>query len=141
MLRGQMHAGMAFGNASVALVHAMSRPLGAHFNIPHGQANAMLLPAVMEYNRPAAPERFRDIAVALGECVDGLSLHEASQKGVRAIARIFEETGLENHLANLGVVESDIKVLADDAAASGSCGFNPRQPDKEAISALYKAVL
>jgi 1,3-propanediol dehydrogenase/alcohol dehydrogenase len=141
MLRGQMHAGLAFGNASVALVHAMSRPLGALFGIPHGQANAMLLPVVMDYNRSAAQERFRDIARALGENVDDLSLRDAARTAVLAVEELLEETGLENRLSAFGVKESDIDRLASDAAVNGSCNFNPRKPDKEEIAALYAAVL
>ncbi|MGE4291757.1 MAG: iron-containing alcohol dehydrogenase [Desulfovibrio sp.] len=141
MLRGQMHAGLAFGNASVALVHAMSRPLGALFGIPHGHANALLLPVVMDYNRGAAPERFRDIARALGENVDDLCLRDAARTAVLCVEELLEETGLENHLSAFGIKEQDIDRLASDAVVNGSCNFNPRRPDKEEIAALYSAVL
>ncbi|MEF2145508.1 MAG: iron-containing alcohol dehydrogenase [Desulfovibrionaceae bacterium] len=141
MLRGQMHAGLAFGNSSVALVHAMSRPLGAHFGIAHGQANAMLLPVVMDFNRVAAPERFRDIAVALGEKIGDLSLRDAARTCVLSVEEIFEETGLEDHLSAFGVTEADIDRLAEDAAGNASAKVNPRQADKEDIAAMYAAVL
>lgn len=141
MLRGQMQAGMAFGNASVGLVHSMSRPLGAHFGIPHGQGNAMLLPVVVDYNRLAAPERYRDIALALGEDVDGLTLRDAAKSAALALEDLFDDTGLERRLSAFGVKESDIDRLAADALASGSTKMNPRTPDKEAIAELYRTIL
>ncbi|QGY38638.1 iron-containing alcohol dehydrogenase [Pseudodesulfovibrio cashew] len=141
MLLGQMEAGYAFGNASVGLVHAMSRPLGAHFGIPHGKANAMLLAPVMEYNRAAAPERFVRLAKALGENVEGLSVREAGYAAVETLYTLFEETGLPAKLGEYGVTEADLDKLTEDAAASGSCAFNPRVPDKDAIRTIYAAIL
>jgi 1,3-propanediol dehydrogenase/alcohol dehydrogenase len=141
MLLGQMHAGLAFGNASVALVHAMSRPLGAHFGIPHGQANAILLPWVMEYNRPACPEKFAEIAQALGCNLQGLSLKASSQSAVDAVKDIYAETGLPLTLAELGVSADAVPTLALDASQSGSVLFNPRKPTRKDIERLYLACL
>ena len=141
MLLGQMHAGLAFGNASVALVHAMSRPLGAHFGIPHGQANAILLPWVMEYNRPACPEKFAEIAQALGCNLQGLSLKASSQSAVDAVKDIYAETGLPITLAELGVSADAVPTLALDASQSGSVLFNPRKPTRQDIERLYLACL
>ena len=92
MLLAALYAGIAICSAPTALVHSMSRPLGAWFHIPHGLANAMLLSTVMEYNRPSCPEKFRDIAIAMGENVEGLSVREASIAAVEAIAEIADET-------------------------------------------------
>lgn len=141
MLLGQMEAGYAFGNASVGLVHAMARPLGAHFGVAHGMANAMLLAPVMAYNRPAAPERFAQLAAAFGENVEGLSVREAGLKAVAAFATLFGETGLPSKLSAFGATEADLDRLTEDAFASGSCAFNPRVPSKEDIRALYASVL
>ena len=141
MLMGQLHAGFAFSNSSVALVHSMSRPLGANFGVPHGQANAMLLPVVMEYNRISCPEKFVDVARALGERVEGLSVHEASVRAVTAIARLFEETALPATLATFGITEEHLPALAKDALASGSTLHNPRTPSLDDITGLYRAVL
>jgi len=141
MLLGQMHAGLAFGNASVALVHAMSRPLGAHFGIPHGQANAILLPWVMKYNRPACPEKFVRIAEALGCEVKGLPLREASQLAVDTVREIYADTGLPLTLAELGVPADALPQLAKDASQSGSVLFNPRKPTLSEIEQLYHACL
>lgn len=141
MLLGQLHAGLAFGNASVALVHAMSRPLGAHFGIPHGQANAILLPWVMEYNRPACPEKFVRIAEALGGSVNSLPLKEASLFAVDAVRDIYAATGLPLTLSELGVSDAAIPTLARDASQSGSVLFNPRKPTLKEIERLYLACL
>ena len=141
MLLGQMHAGLAFGNASVALVHAMSRPLGAHFGIPHGQANAILLPWVMEYNRPACPEKFVRIAEALGCDVQGLPLKEASRLAVTTVREIYADTELPLTLAELGIPAEALPQLAQDASQSGSVLFNPRKPTLSEIEQLYHSCL
>ena len=141
MLLGQLHAGLAFGNASVALVHAMSRPLGAHFGIPHGQANAILLPWVMEYNRPSCPEKYVQIAEALGGNGSSLPLKEASQFAVGAVRDIYAATGLPLTLAELGVSADAVPTLALDASQSGSVLFNPRKPTRQDIERLYLACL
>jgi 1,3-propanediol dehydrogenase/alcohol dehydrogenase len=141
MLLGQMEAGFAFGNASVGLVHAMARPLGAHFGVPHGKANALLLATVMEYNRPAAPERFVRLAEALGVNIEGLSVKEAGLAAVEAFYALFEETGLPGRLSDYGITEGDLDKLTQDAAASGSCSFNPRVPNETDIRSLFASVL
>ena len=96
MLLAALYAGIAICSAPTALVHSMTRPLGAWFHIPHGLANAMLLSTVMEYNRPSCPVKFRDITglLLIGENVEGLSVREASIVAVEAIAAIADETGL-----------------------------------------------
>ncbi len=127
-------------NEQAALVHSMSRPLGAWFHIPHGLANAMLLSTVMEYNRPSCPEKFRDIAIAMGENVEGLSVREASIAAVEAIAAIADETGLPKLLSSQGVTEDKIPTLAKDAFAAGSTANNPRVPTVEEIETIYKSI-
>ncbi|TVM35238.1 alcohol dehydrogenase [Oceanidesulfovibrio marinus] len=141
MLLGQMLAGFAFSNASVALVHSMSRPLGAHFGIPHGTANAMLLPPVMAFNRPACTDKLARVAMALGEPVEGLSLREASLVAVEALDALFMETGLPRRLSKFGVTESSIPALAKDALASGSTANNPRVPTQDEIEGIYASIL
>jgi 1,3-propanediol dehydrogenase/alcohol dehydrogenase len=141
MLLGQMQAGLAFSNSSVALVHALSRPLGARLGVPHGLANAILLPTVMEFNRPSCPERLADVAAAMGEKVEGLSVREASTRAVQAIAELFRKTGLPGTLREAGVTEDIIPQLARDAMRSGSVLFNPRRPNEEEIADLYRLAL
>lgn len=140
MLFAQMQAGLAFSNASVALVHAMSRPLGAYFGVPHGLANAILLPRVMEYNRASCPEKFRDIAEAMGENIEGLSLREASALAVKAVKELYAETGLPTKLRDVGVKEESIENLAKDASQSGSALVNPRKSRLEELIEIYKSI-
>jgi alcohol dehydrogenase len=138
MLIGQMYAGYAFSNASVALVHAMARPLGAYFDVAHGLANALLLPKVMEFNRPACKERLVKVAVAMGEKVEGLSISDGSYAAIKAINNLFLETGLPKSLKEVGVLKESIKDLAKDAIISGSVLFNPRKPSLEEIIDIYE---
>ncbi|WP_411681847.1 iron-containing alcohol dehydrogenase [Clostridium thailandense] len=140
MLIGQMYAGFAFSNASVALVHAMARPLGAYFDVAHGLANALLLPKVMEFNRPACKEKLVKVAIAMGEKVDGLSENEGSFAAVKAINNLFLETGLPKSLKEVGVLKESIKDLARDALESGSVLFNPRKPSLEEIINIYEKI-
>lgn len=140
MLLGQMYAGLAFSNASVALVHAMSRPLGAHFKVPHGLANAILLPSVMEFNRAACPEKFKLIAETMGEKTDNMSLRDASLLAVKAVNKLFEETGLPKALREIGVEKEGIERLAEDALKSGSTNFNPRKPELSELIAIYNKI-
>ncbi|MBV7271799.1 iron-containing alcohol dehydrogenase [Clostridium sp. PL3] len=140
MLIGQMYAGFAFSNASVALVHAMARPLGAYFDVAHGLANALLLPKVMEFNRPACKEKLVKVAIAMGEKVDGLSENEGSFAAVKAINNLFLETGLPKALKEVGVLKESIKDLARDALESGSVLFNPRKPSLEEIINIYEKI-
>ena len=140
MMIGQMYAGLAFSNASVALVHAMSRPLGAYFKVPHGLANAILLPSVMEFNRAACPEKFKLIAEAMGENTENLSLRDASLLAVKAVNKLFEETGLPRTLKEIGVEKEGIPKLAEDAIVSGSTNFNPRKPELSQLIAIYNKI-
>lgn len=140
---GAMQAGLAFTNASVALVHGMSRPIGALFHVPHGLSNALLLPAVMAYTLPACPQRFREIAAAMGEPVAGLTTMAAAEVAVSAVARLCSDLQVPN-LAGAGVdlqqYFSALPKMADDALASGSPGNNPRTPTKAEIIDLYRKV-
>lgn len=140
MLFAQMQAGLAFSNASVALVHAMSRPLGAYFGVPHGLANAILLPRVMEYNRAACPEKFKIIAETMGENTEGLSLREASKLAVKAVKELYAETGLPTKLRAVGVKQEMIETLAKDAIKSGSALVNPRKASLEDLVEIYKSI-
>lgn len=140
MLLGQMYAGLAFSNASVALVHSMSRPLGAYFKVPHGLANALLLPVVMEFNRAACAEKFVSIAKAMGEKTNHKSVRDASSLAVEAVNKLFFETGLPKTLKEVGVEKELIKKMAEDAMASGSTANNPRKPNIEELIDIYNKI-
>jgi alcohol dehydrogenase class IV len=135
-----MEAGLAFTNASVALVHGMSRPLGVVFGVPHGMANAMLLPVVSGYSLPAATTRYRDVAGALGIDVQGMSDEVAARKGLEAIEALCRGMGIPT-LSEYGIARSELvrhaPRMAQDALASGSPNNNPRIPEPGEIVELY----
>lgn len=139
---GALEAGLAFSNASVALVHGMSRPLGALFGAPHGIANAMLLPVVTAYSLPAAPERYRDVAQALGVDVAGLALEPAvaARRGLEVIdglCRTLAIPTLVGYGIDRAALERAAAKMAEDALASGSPANNPRVPTAAEIVDLY----
>ncbi len=138
---GALQAGIAFSNSSVALVHGMSRPLGAYFHVPHGVANAALLGVVMDFSWMGNPERYGNIAVAMGENITGLSPTKAAQIAVDLVKRLIEDVKIPS-LRQLGVnkkrLEEVVSQMAEDAINSGSPANNPRQASKEEIIELYK---
>jgi alcohol dehydrogenase class IV len=141
---GALHAGIAFSNASVALVHGMSRPIGAYFHVPHGIANAMLLPVVLRYSLPAAPERYRDLAAAVGLPVAGYAAEAAGAAfadWVASLAWRLEIPSLTGYGLDPAEVRRRAPTMAVDALASGSPGNNPRVPTEEEIVALYEQAL
>lgn len=144
MLLGALEAGLAFSNASVALVHGMARPIGAYFGIAHGLSNAMLLPHVMEYTFDSATERFAEIARALGEPTDGLSVESAARRAVTAVQQLCRDLSVPT-LGAAGVGGRRLREvaaqMAEDALASGSPGNNPRVPTSDEIVALYLRAL
>jgi alcohol dehydrogenase class IV len=133
-------AGMAFSNSSVAMVHGMSRPIGACFHVPHGLSNAILLPLVMEFSRVAAPEKFADIAEAMGEDIEGLTEMDAAQAAVEAVHQLCGDIQIPR-ATDLKLKQEDFMrmapKMAEDALASGSPGNNPRRPTKEEIIEVY----
>jgi alcohol dehydrogenase len=145
VMMGQLQAGMAFSNASVALVHGMSRPLGALFGVPHGIANAMLLAVVLRFTLPGAVERLAELAGPLG--VDERALPAGAGAEARAAAAVDRVTALVSELGvpSLGAYglpaqtfEASLPKMAADALASGSPMENPVVPDADAIVALYR---
>ncbi|WP_446899047.1 iron-containing alcohol dehydrogenase [Clostridium sp. LBM24168] len=140
MLIGQMYAGLAFSNSSTALVHSMSRPLGAYYGIPHGLANALLLPEVMKFNRAACAEKLKVMASAMGENVSGKSTREASYLAIEAIKNIFLETGLPTRLKEIGVDRENFEKMAQDAMKSRTTELNPRKPRVEQLVEIYKKI-
>ena len=133
MMTGATLAGMAFSNASVALVHGMSRPLGAYFHIPHGLSNAMLLPTVTRFSYLANPDRYDAFAVHTGLGADLLAALDAFNCDLHVPS-----------LREFGVTEAEyrsaLSQMADDALASGSPANNPRVPTRDEILALYQEV-
>ena len=141
MMLGATLAGVAFSNASVALVHGMSRPIGAFYHVPHGLSNAMLLPTVTEFSIPAAPERYADCARAMGVASESDSDELANEKlmdELNAINRELQvptprEFGIDpEHFLN------NLELMAEQALASGSPGNNPRVPSADEIIEIYR---
>ncbi|WP_448216923.1 iron-containing alcohol dehydrogenase [Endozoicomonas sp. 2B-B] len=141
MMLGSTLAGVAFSNASVALVHGMSRPIGAFFHVPHGLSNAMLLPAVTEYSIPAAPDRYADCARAMGVAEQGDSDEAANQKLLIELKALNDELSVPGPL-EFGIDKDAffdvLDTMAVQALASGSPANNPRVPDAEEIKAIYQ---
>ena len=141
MALGQYIAGMGFSNVGLGIVHSMAHPLGALYDTPHGVANAILLPTVMEYNAEATGEKYRDIARAMGvEGVDKMTLDEARKAAVDAVRKLSEDVGIPKTLKGI-VKEEDLDFLAQSAMDDACRPGNPKDPTKEDIIALYRALL
>ncbi|WP_059105328.1 iron-containing alcohol dehydrogenase [Shouchella shacheensis] len=141
MMYGSMLAGMAFSNASLCLVHGMSRPVGALFHVPHGISNAMLLPAVLAFTRKDAEERLAEMGVYLDPELKALSKSQQADRFVEAVIGLCSRLEIPNML-DFGINENAFMAalpkMATDALASGSPGNHPRVPSKEEIMDLYQ---
>ena len=143
MALAQYIAGMGFSNVGLGIVHSMAHPLGAFYDTPHGVANALLLPYVMEYNAesPAAP-KYRLIAKAMGvENTETLSEKEAIQAAIQAVKNLSISINIPQKLNELGVLEGDLKSLSHAAFNDVCTGGNPRTTSPEDIFAIYKKAL
>lgn len=138
MALGQYVAGMGFSNVGLGVVHGMAHPLGAFYDTPHGIANAVLLPYVMEYNAPYTGEKFRDIAKAMGVDVKGMSQEEYRKAAVDAVRQLSKDVGIPEKLHEIGVKEEDLHALAEAAMADVCTGGNPRPCTVESILEIYK---
>jgi alcohol dehydrogenase len=134
-------AGMAFNNASLGYVHSMAHQLGGFYNLPHGVCNAILLPAVSQFNLIACPQRFADVAVALGENICGLSTVEAGQKAIDRIKALSSSIGIPANLTELGVKEADLKVMSENAKKDACQLTNPRKATLDEVIAIFKTAL
>ncbi len=141
MALGQYVAGMGFSNVGLGIVHSMAHPLGALYDTPHGVANAIILPTVMEYNAPETGEKYRDIAKAMGvEGVDAMTLDEARKAAVDAVKQLSKDVGIPADLKDI-VKEEDIPFLAQSAYDDACRPGNPRDTSVEEIAELYKSLL
>ena len=141
MAMASMLAGMAFNNTRTTLDHAMSHAVTGHAGVPHGIANAILVPHTMEFNLIGSPEKHGDIAAALGEDTDGLSVMDAARAAVDAVQELADEVGIPHTLHEVGVTEAHLEAMADDAMKSGGIVLNPRRPTRQDVLALYKKAL
>jgi alcohol dehydrogenase class IV len=143
MMLGATQAGMAFSNASVALVHGMSRPIGAHFHVPHGLSNAMLLPAISEFSVSSAPSRYADCARQMGIVPEGTNDTPANRILLEELKLLNEDLSVPTP-EEYGIDESSymklLPEMAEQALASGSPGNNPCIPTIEQMVKLYQNV-
>lgn len=141
MALGQYVAGMGFSNVGLGIVHSMAHPLGALYDTPHGVANAIILPTVMEYNAPATGEKYREIARAMGvKGVDGMSQEEYRKAAIDAVKQLSQDVGIPADLKNI-VKPEDIPFLAQSAYDDACRPGNPRDTSVEEITELYKSLL
>jgi alcohol dehydrogenase len=139
MLLGSLYAGLGLANAGVTAVHSLSYPLGGRFGVPHGLANTILLPAVMEFNLPGALEKFAHVAGALGEDVEGMPPREAAPFAVEAVAALIRDCGVPMGIGRLGVREEDFPDLAAVAmTVARPLANNPRRVTAEDAVLLYR---
>ncbi len=139
MLLGSLYAGLGLANAGVTAVHSLSYPLGGRFGVPHGLANTILLPAVMEFNLPGALEKFAAVADALGEDVDGMPPREAAQLAVEAVNALIRDCCIPMGLGRLGVGEADFPDLAAVAmTVARPLANNPRRVTAEDAVGIYR---
>lgn len=141
MAVAQYVAGMAFSNVGLGVVHGMAHPMGSLFDIPHGVANALLLPTVMEFNKPVCIDKYVEIAKAMDAYKEGMTKAEAAQAACDAVRALAIEVGIPQHLSEIGIKEEDIKALADQAIADVCTPGNPRQVTRADIVELYRKVL
>ena len=141
MALGQYIAGMGFSNVGLGIVHSMAHPLGAVYDTPHGVANAIILPTVMEYNAPATGEKYRDIAKAMGvEGVDEMTLEDARKSAVDAVKQLSADVGIPADLKEI-VKPEDVDFLSQSAYDDACRPGNPRETSVEEIKQLYLSLM
>ncbi len=139
MALGQYVAGMGFSNVGLGLVHGMAHPLGAFYDTPHGIANAVILPYVMEYNAESTGEKYREIARVMGVSgVDNMSQDEYRKAAIDAVKKLSEDVGIPKVLSEIGVHEEDLQALAESAMADACTPGNPRETSLKDILDVYK---
>ena len=141
IMTASLYAGLAFGSAATGMVHGLAMPLGGLFNVPHGIANAVLLPHVMKFNLVAAVDRFAHIARALGETTDGLSPRAAAERAIEAVLALSRDIGIPRYVDELGIPHSAIPDIAKDGMTNSRQILpNPREVTHEGmIGILHEA--
>lgn len=141
MALGQYIAGMGFSNVGLGIVHSMAHPLGAVYDTPHGVANAIILPTVMEYNAPATGEKYKEIARAMGvKDVDSMTVDEYRKAAIDAVKKLSEDVGIPKDLKAI-VKEEDLDFLAQSAFDDACRPGNPRDTSVAEIKELYKSLM
>lgn len=141
MSMASLTAGLAFSNAILGAAHAMTHQVDGLIDQHHGETNASILPHVMRFNLLACPERFRDIAVAMGEDVTGLGLVQAAERSIDAVQRLIQDIGLAKGLSQLGLQEEFIPVLSRNAMKDACLVTNPRSATYEDLLAIFHSAM
>jgi alcohol dehydrogenase class IV len=141
MAMASLLAGLGFNNTRTTLVHAMSHTVTGHAGVPHGVANAILLPHALEFNLIGNPEKHADIAAALGEETEGLTSMEAARLAVQAVRELASDVGIPATLREVGVTEDRLDRMADDAMKSGGIPLNPRRVTRDDVLRVFRAAL
>jgi lactaldehyde reductase len=138
MALAQYVAGMAFSNVGLGCVHSMAHPLGARYDIAHGVANALLLPVVMEYNMPAAIDKYCKIAKAMGVDISGMTKEQGAKAAVDAVKKLSLDLNIPQTLREIKIPKEALEQLAEDAFADVCTGGNPREITEKDIFELYQ---
>lgn len=141
MLEASLMAGMAFNNAKLGLCHVLCNPLGANYNIAHGEAVTILLPTVTAFNIPSRPRKYGNIAALLGENVNSFSEREAADKSLQAIKKLIEDVNLPTSLSEFDVTEDSIFKMVDECIDNPLVNINPRKASKENLTEIYQNCL
>ena len=141
MALGQYVAGMGFSNVGLGIVHSMAHPLGAVYDTPHGVANAIILPTVMEYNAEATGEKYREIARVMGvEGVDAMTQEEYRKAAIDAVKKLSQDVGIPADLKDI-VKPEDIPFLAQSAYDDACRPGNPKETSVADITKLYESLI
>jgi alcohol dehydrogenase class IV len=138
MLQASLLAGMAFNSAFLGLAHAIASPLGGYFHVPHGLANAVMLPYVMEFNLPSAVRQYAEIGCALGLRAPGDTPRAVAAKTVAAVTQLARDINIPERLRDIGAKEKVLPMVAKDALKSIQLKFNARNASEREILALLQ---
>jgi len=141
MSMASLTAGLAFSNAILGATHAMTHQVDGLIDQHHGETNASILPHVMEFNLQACPDRFRDIAIAMGEDVAGLDTYAAAVRSIIAVKQLIADIGLAKGLADIGLKEEFIPLLSQNAMKDACIVTNPRSASQKEIEAIYRKAM
>lgn len=141
MAMASLQAGLAFSNAILGAVHAMTHQLGGLLDMPHGEANAILLPYVMEFNFLSSVDRYVEIARALGENLEGLNKRQAGYRAITAVRELADDIGIPKRLSQIGLAEEYIPLLSENAVKDACLVTNPRDASADDIAEIFRKAL
>jgi alcohol dehydrogenase len=141
MVLASTMAGMGFTNTTLTILHAMSLPLSAYYGLPHGIANAVMLPHVMEFNLIGNPQRYTDVAKAMGEDTSGLTVMEAARLSIKAVRELSRDVGIPETFESFGVTEEHLDAMVEDTFKSSAVLVNPVRVTREIVAELYRRAM